>query len=109
MHPALRYLSLSSALCCASCSLRVSHPDGSVTYLGAVNIREAPAGELPLVHSRRIGVLADVGASGNGMAIGYDDRLVVTPPGDAVTQVDYTYGSDPMVSIQPGSRHPPPP
>lgn len=100
MRPLFHHALCCASLFCTSCSLRFSHPDGSVTYLGAVNIREAPAGELPLVHSRRIGVMADVGASSNGMAVGYDDRLVVNPPNNAITEVDYIYGGDPSVMVR---------
>ena len=83
-----------------SCSVKISHPDGSVTYLGAVNLREGLAGEAPMVHSRRYGVMLDAGFSSNGLGIGYDDRLVVKPPADSVTSIDYTPGTDPDVSIE---------
>jgi len=100
----------------ASCGLKISHADGSVTHFGVVNLREGRAGELPLVHSRRLGVMLDAGANGNGIALGYDESLIVKPPNDAVTEVDYTTGSDPSVSIKrhtgfhsESNRKPPPP
>jgi hypothetical protein len=83
-----------------SCSMKISHPDGSVTYLGAVNLREGSAGDSLLVHSRRYGVMLDANSSSSGVALGYDDRLFVKPPCDAVTSINYEPGSDPEVSIR---------
>ncbi len=73
-----------------SCSMKFSHPDGSVTYLGAVNIQEGNSADSPLVHSRRYGLMLDAGVQTNGFALGYDDRLIVKPPNDQMTQIDYT-------------------
>lgn len=76
-----------------ACSMKLSHPDGSVTYLGAVNIQEGHAADSPLIHSRRFGVMLDAGTTTNGLALGYDDRLLVKPPNDAITRIDYTPGT----------------
>ncbi len=73
-------------------------------YLGAVNLREGHAGDLPLVHSRRAGLMMDAGLGQSGVAFGYDDRLVVKPPNETVTLVDYQYGADPTVKIQSAER-----
>jgi hypothetical protein len=82
-----------------SCSMKIQHADGSVTYVGAVNLREGQAGDLPLVHSRRAGLILDAGTSQTGVAFGYDDRLVVKPPGETLTLVDYQAGSDPHLTV----------
>ena len=95
-----RLISLAIAcLSLVSCSFRLSHTDGSTTYLGLVNLREGDAGSAPLVHSRRYGLMLDAGKSANGFSLGYDERILVRPPNDALTQVDYTTGHDPQVSI----------
>lgn len=77
----------------SSCSTKISHSDGSVTYLGVVNIQEGHTGDAPLVHSRRYGLMLDAGTQTNGFALGYDDRLLVKPPNDKVTRIDYSPGS----------------
>ncbi len=76
-----------------SCSMKISHSDGSVTYLGAVNIQEGNRAHAPLVHSRRYGFMLDAGTTANGFALGYDERLIVKPPNDQITRIDYTPGS----------------
>lgn len=76
-----------------SCSMKISHPDGSVTYLGSVNIQEGNLADAPLVHSRRIGLMFDTGVQTNGFAVGYDDRLLVKPQNDKITRIDYSPGS----------------
>jgi len=76
-----------------SCSLKFSHPDGSTTYLGVVNLQEGNPGDSPLIHSRRYGLMLDAGAQTNGFALGYDDRLLVKPSNDKVTRIDYTPAS----------------
>lgn len=81
--------------------MKISHSDGSATYLGVVNVREGSTGEAPLIHSRRYGFMFDAGVTNNGIAVGYDDRLLVKPPGDSVTSVNYTVGSDPELTIKP--------
>ena len=84
----------------SSFSMKLYHPDGSATYLGVVNLREGHAGNAPLIHSRRYGLMLDAGVQTNGFALGYDDRLLVKPPGDAVTSINYEPGSDPEVSMR---------
>ncbi len=81
------FLSL-SILCCSSC-IKISHSDGSTTYLGAVNIKEGDAGDAPFIHSRRIGIMMDAGLQNNSFALGYEDRLLVKPPADKLTVIDY--------------------
>ncbi len=76
-----------------SCSMKISHSNGTVTYLGAVNIREGNAGSAPFVHSRRYGFMLDAGAHNNGLAVGYDDRLMVKPPNNAITSISYAPGN----------------
>jgi hypothetical protein len=44
--------------------------------------------------------MLDAGAQTNGFAIGYDDRILVKPPNDSITSIDYQPGTDPDVSIQ---------
>jgi hypothetical protein len=88
----------------SSCSFRLNHADGSTTYLGLVNLREGNAGTAPLVHSRRYGLMLDAGTVTTGVAVGYEDRLIVRPPDDATTTLDYSPGNgDPVMSIQPES------
>lgn len=106
MNVQLLHLAPCAVLIATSCSLRISHPDGSVTHLGAVNIREASAGQLPLVHTRRFGLLMDAGFTQNALALGYDDRLILIPTDDAISRLNYTYGSDPNLTITPVSRRP---
>lgn len=90
----MRPLSLFSLLIgLSSCSLKIQHTDGSVTYLGAVNIQEGSAMNSPVVHSRRFGFMLDAGVHTNGIAIGYDDRLLVKPPNDKITRIDYSPGN----------------
>lgn len=83
-----------------SCSVKIHHTDGSVTYIGSVNLREGQAGDLPLVHSRRAGLMLDAGLGQSAVAFGYDDRLVVKPPSEVLTLVDYQFRADPTVKIQ---------
>jgi hypothetical protein len=93
-----------ACLTLVSCSLRLSHADGSTTYLGLVNLREGDAGSAPLVHSRRYGLMLDAGKSANGFSLGYDERILVRPPYDATTTLDYSPGNgDPVMNIQPES------
>jgi hypothetical protein len=92
------FIGSTCALLC-SCSLRLNHADGSTTYLGLVNLREGDAGSAPLVHSRRYGLMLDAGKPANGFSLGYDERILVRPPNDALTQVDYATGQDPEVRI----------
>jgi hypothetical protein len=73
--------------------MKISHGDGSTTYLGVVNINEGNPAQTPLVHSRRYGLMVDAGTATNGFALGYDDRLLVKPPNDKVTEIDYTPSS----------------
>jgi hypothetical protein len=88
----------------SSCSFRLTHADGSTTYLGLVNLREGNAGNAPLVHSRRYGLMLDAGTVTNGVAVGYDEQLIVRPPDDATTTLDYSPGNgDPVMGIQPES------
>lgn len=96
----IRLILLAVVLTLSACSFKWSHPDGSVTYLGVVNVREGRAGDLPLVHSRRYGVMLDAGASNNGLAVGYDDRLLVKPPDDAAMSIDYATGTDPEIQLE---------
>lgn len=88
------------ALLLPACSMKLSHPDGTTTYVGVVNLREGQARDSTLLHSRRYGVVLDAGVATNGFTLGYEDRLLVKPPGDAVTSIDYEPGTDPEVFIQ---------
>jgi hypothetical protein len=48
--------------------------------------------------------MLDAGTVTTGVALGYDERLIVRPPDDATTTLDYSPGNgDPVMSIQPES------
>lgn len=97
-----RIAMLCSLLALTSCSLRLTHGDGSTTYVGILNLREGDAPTAPFVHSRRAGVMLDAGRSGNGVALGYEDRLIVRPPDNATTTLDYSPGNGkPNMNIKP--------
>lgn len=98
-------LQTSACVTLCSCSFHLSHGDGSATYFGVVNLREGNAGDAPFVHSRRFGVMLDAGPGAAGAAVGYDEQLIVRPPNDATTTLDYTPGlGDPDLRIQPASE-----
>ncbi len=91
IHSVLLLLLFTFAL--TACSMKISHSDGSVTYLGAVNLHEGHPADAPLIHSRRYGLMLDAGIATNGLALGYDDRLLVKPPTDKITEIDYSPSS----------------
>lgn len=74
----------------AACSVKIPHDDGSVTYLGMVRINESSAANKAVVnHVRRLGVGVDAGIKKGGVLIGYQDRLLISPLDDAITEIDY--------------------